>query len=199
MINEVKKHVTSILKNDLSSDMTYHSLNHTEEVVKSSLEIANMQGLDSEEMEIVQIAAWFHDLGYTEGCVSHEACGAKMARSFLEEKGYDPSSIDKVEGCIMATQMPQNPQNKLEQILCDADLMHLAKGDYFKKAELLHEEIQKVNDKKISDKDWLEMNKEFLSNHCFFTDYARKNYASAVQKNLEKVKERLKSWQKKTK
>ncbi len=77
--------------------------------------------------------------------------------------------------------------------------MHLAKRDYFKKADLLHEEMEKVKDEKISDADWLKMNQEFLGNHCYFTDYAKENYEPAVKANLEKVTEKLKSWKKKTK
>ena len=96
----------------------------------------------------------------------------------------------------MATKMPQSPQNKLEQILCDADLMHLAEGNYFEKADLLLKEIEKTRLCKISENEWLEMNQEFLDKHCFFTEYAQKNYESAVKENLKKVRERLRLWKK---
>ena len=90
--------------------------------------------------------------------------------------------------------MPQNPQNALEQILCDADLMHLASEDYFSKADLLHKEIEYTKSCKISEKEWLEMNENFLNQHCFFTDYAKEKYESAVKENLKKVSQRLQSW-----
>lgn len=199
IINEVKTYVANILKNDLSPDMTYHSLKHTEEVVKSSLEIANKQGVSKDDELIIHIAAWFHDLGYSKGCENHEKTGANMAQAFLKDKGWSQSKIDQVNGCIMATQMPQNPKNSLEKIICDADLMHLARPDYLKKADLLHHEIQKVKDMEISDGEWLKMNEEFLGKHCFFTEYAKTNYQPAVKANLKKVTERLKSWKKKTK
>lgn len=199
IIDEVRKYVMNILENDLSSDMIYHSINHTKEVVASAMEIAEKQGVDEDQFEIIQIAGWFHDLGFVKGSENHEVHGGELAESFLLNLEYPQDKIDKVKGCILATRMPQNPKNNLEKILCDADLMHLARKDYFKKAELLHKEMEKVKPCKISDIEWLRMNKEFLGNHCFFTDYARENYESGVKNNLEKVKQRLNSWRKKTK
>lgn len=199
IIEKVKKHVRGILSNDLSNDITYHSIDHTEEVAASAMEIAEKQNMSEGDVEIIQIAAWFHDLGYVKGGDGHEASGARMAEQFLIKEGYALEKIRKVVGCIIATRMPQDPQNSLEKILCDADLMHLAGRDYFKKAELLHKEIEKTKACKISDRDWLKMNEEFLGKHCFFTEYAKKNYEPAVKENLKKVTEQLKSWKKKTK
>lgn len=196
IISEVKDHAIKVLSKQLPDNMTYHSINHTIDVVASAEEIAEKQNLSDEELEIVQIAAWFHDLGYTKGSESHEEKGAEMAREFLNDKGFPEEKINKVVGCIMATQMPQNPKNKLEQILCDADLMHLADEDYFSKADLLHQEIETTKFCKIPENEWLQMNQEFLDNHCFFTEYAKNNYESAVKENLKKVRDRLKSWKK---
>ena len=196
IINDVKDHAIKVLSKQLPDNMTYHSINHTLDVVASAEEISEKQNLSVEDAEIVQIAAWFHDLGYTKGCEEHERKGAEMARIFLEERNYPEEKIGQIEGCIMATQMPQNPQNNLEKILCDADLMHLADQNYFEKADLLHQEIETTKFCKIPENEWLKMNQEFLDKHCFFTDYAKKNYESAVKENLKKVRDRLRSWKK---
>lgn len=95
--------------------------------------------------------------------------------------------------------MPQSPNNKLEEILCDADLMHLAQTNYFQKADLLHKEIENTKMCRISSQQWLEMNKEFLQKHNFFTRYARENYETAVKENLNEVHQRLDTWEKKKK
>ena len=196
IVKEARDYAVRVLTKLLPEDMTYHSINHTKEVVSSALEIAEKNAISDEEREVLTIAAWFHDLGFVKGCDNHEENSSFMARGFLEEKGYSEEKINKVEGCIMATKMPQNPQNSLEQILCDADLMHLAGRNYFEKADLLHQEIENTRFCKISENEWLEMNQEFLGKHCFFTEYAKKNYESAVKENLKKVQERLSSWKK---
>lgn len=196
IIGEVKDYAMEVLSKELPEHLTYHSRNHTMDVVASVKEIAEKQGLNDEDLEVLNIAAWFHDLGYSQGCELHEKVGAEMASEFLSQKGYPGEKIKMVVDCIMATQMPQNPKNLREQIICDADMMHLADRDYFSKAALLHKEIEKTKVCKISEKEWLKMNQEFLDKHCFFTDYAKNNYASAVKNNLKKVKDRLKKWKK---
>lgn len=195
IVKEVKVYVSDLLSQQLSEDMTYHSIHHTIDVVRCANEIAERQDFSEEELEILNVAAWFHDVGYTKGSEEHEQQGAALARQFLENKEYDPDRIERVVSCIMATRMPQNPQNALEKTLCDADLMHLAEEDYFNKAWLLHQEIEKTKFCTIPEDKWLEMNQEFLKSHCFFTDYAKRNYESAVKENLRKVRERLKTWQ----
>lgn len=192
----VKDYAIKVLTKNLPDDMTYHSINHTLDVVNSAEEIAEEQHLSEEEKEVILIAAWFHDIGYTEGVESHEKNGARMAQEFLMKHNYPEKRIEEVAGCIMATQMPQKPKNIMEQVICDADMMHLADHNYFAKADLLHEEIEKTKVCKIPESEWLEMNQEFLDKHCFFTEYAKNNYESAVKENLKKVRDRLKSWKK---
>jgi len=196
IVDEVRAYVVRIISTELPDEITYHSIGHTIDVVGSCLEIAKEQNIPEEEVEMLEIAAWFHDIGYTDDMTNHEERSAERAVEFLEERGYSREKMDTVTECILATRMPQNPQNKLEHIICDADMMHLAKGDYFKKADLLHKEIVVTKSCDISEKDWLKMNEDFLDQHCFFTDYARKRYESAVKENLKKVKNRLKKWTK---
>jgi len=199
IVDEVRAYVVHVISTDLPDEITYHSIGHTIDVVTSCLEIANEQNIPEEEIEILEIAAWFHDIGYTDDMTNHEERSAERANKFLSERGHPREKIDAIIGCILATKMPQEPQNRLEQIICDADMMHLAKGDYFKKADLLHKEIVVTKSCDISEKEWLKMNEDFLDQHCFFTDYARKRYESAVKENLKKVKNRLQKWTKATK
>ncbi|MEM0939308.1 MAG: HD domain-containing protein [Bacteroidota bacterium] len=196
LIKKVKAHVITLLSEQLSTDITYHSINHTQDVVRASNEIAEKQKFSEEEIEILNIAAWFHDVGYIKGSQNHEDRSAVIAGEYLEKRNYPEEKIKQVKGCILATKMPQKPKNALQKTICDADLMHLASEDYFKKADLLHNEIEKTKLCKIPENEWLKMNQEFLTGHCFFTEYAQKTYYSAVQENLRKVRERLKPWQK---
>lgn len=199
IVSKVKSYSTNTLSDKLPDCVIYHSIQHTEDVVESALEIAEEQRFSDEDKEIIEIAAWFHDLGYTTSMERHEEDGAEMARDFLKERNYPEDRIEKVAGCILATKMPQNPKNPLEKVLCDADMMHLAKGDYFKKADMLHREIQVTKSCVISDLEWLKLNSEFLSKHRFFTEYARNKYGASVKANLDKVREKLKKWAKPTK
>ena len=199
ILKDVESHVISFLTEHLSDDLTYHSISHTKDVVRCVNELAAEQDFSKEEVEILNLAAWFHDVGYTKSVEEHEKCSAQMAREFLKNVEYPEQQIKVIEGCILATKMPQTPSNALEQTICDADLMHLAAKDYLEKADLLHKEIEKTKLCTIPEEEWMQMNQEFLKSHCFFTEIAQKKYTSAVKENLRKVRQRLKEWQKTTK
>jgi predicted metal-dependent HD superfamily phosphohydrolase len=83
--------------------------------------------LSAEELEGVILAAWFHDAGYVEAIEGHEEKSVEIATSFLRENGYPQEKIARVAACIRATKMPQNPKTLMEQVLCDADISHLAR------------------------------------------------------------------------
>lgn len=196
IVGKAKSYARKILNEELPSDVKYHSPAHTEFVVKAATEIGENIQLEDSEMEILLLAAWFHDLGYKDGVQNHEEVGAQLALEFLSNEDYSAENAARVAGCIMATKMPQTPRNLIEKALCDADLLHLADPQYFEKAELLHSEIQQMKGIEIEEKEWMKMNKEFISEHTFFTDYAKENYRPAKEKNLKKVKKRLKSMKK---
>ena len=88
--------------------------------------------------------------------------------------------------------MPKNPKNLLEQVVCDADLHHLGTEEYFNMARRLKDEINNNSDEILTDAKWMQMNVEFIKEHTFFTDFARKEYEEQKQKNRKKVKRKLK-------
>jgi predicted metal-dependent HD superfamily phosphohydrolase len=199
LIKNAKDFAEKILKHELSPDIKYHNFQHTRDVVQAAMEIAEKSSIGDEEKEILELAAWFHDLGYRDQINNHEEASATIALDFLSEKKYDDTKAARVIGCIMATKMPQSPKNELEAILCDADLMHLGHEDYFNKADLLHREVEQVKGEAIPEKNWLKGNKNFIQEHEFFTKYAREHYAEKQKENLKKVKKKLKKMEKKDK
>ena len=124
-LNKVRNYVLSLLTTRTRVENFYHDVTHTNEVVQSAIEIGIGEKLSEDELEMVQIAAWFHDVGYIEKTDGHEEVGIQYARKFLTGEQYPTNKIEIISGCILATRVPQKPINKLEKILCDADLFHL--------------------------------------------------------------------------
>ena len=193
IVEDARKFAENILHNHLPEDISYHNATHTYDVVKGAIEIGEETRLTEEEMEILILAAWFHDVGYSEVITNHEDVSAAIALSFLSEKGYPDEKAARVCGCIMATKMPQSPKTTVEQVLCDADLLHLASDTFFDRTELLHQELITACGMKISDKEWMEKNISFIQSHRYFTNYAREKYGDAKRNNLKKVGEMLSS------
>ncbi len=89
----------------------YHNLHHTREVVKLVKELAENSDVGDADLEILLIAAWFHDIGYPDSIQLHEEKSAEMAAEFLEKKSYPPENITTVKKLILSTKVPQKPEN----------------------------------------------------------------------------------------
>jgi len=199
ILTEAKDLAGKILTEQIADKFIYHDSYHTERVVQASIEIGKASNLDQHEIDLVQLAAWFHDTGYKNGCDNHELSSAQIAREFLESKSFPEEDIKKIEGCIMATRMPQSPTNLMEEVLCDADLHHLACDDYSEMSSKMHREIEEVNGKKITPELWNEMNYSFFSDHEYFTPYAKETLQPIKEKNMAAIKEAKKKKKKDTK
>ncbi len=196
---EVKDFAERVLKEEFPEGLVYHGLEHTWNVVSAAKEIGKHSELNEEDLEVVELAAWFHDLGYKSSVSDHEAHSAELAQDFLKKRKLDDHKIVKVMGCIMATKMPQSPKNLIEQVVCDADLLHLSTDKYFEQSSRLKKEIENLSGKQYSDIDWMDSNKNFFKEHTYFTDYVNEKYAEQKKENLKKVKKKLKSEKKQEK
>jgi predicted metal-dependent HD superfamily phosphohydrolase len=172
-----------ILAHALPSNFTFHNLTHTEEVVAMATEIGRAEGLNTAELHVVTLAAWFHDIGYTEAYERHEEAGASIARHFLTGQGCPFALIECVTECIMATKMPQSPKNLLECVLCDADVANLGTEAFLEKSERLRNEIESVLDICFTDEEWYTSSLTFCQQHQFHTSYARTHFAEQQAAN----------------
>ena len=193
ILNKVEIFVRELFSKKSLSDIIYHSISHTIEVVNVAEKIGLAEGISQSDLEIVLIACWFHDTGHINCCIGHEDYSSVYAKKYLEENYYPKENIEKIIGCIKATKVPQQPKNKLEEIVCDADLHHLGQTDIEERGELLRKEFELRGIKKISDHDWLKTSVDFFKNHKFFTEYAKSKFGLQKKHNLIKMKKLLKN------
>ena len=193
ILEKTEAFVVDLLSTELDPKYLYHNLKHTQRVVKSTQELLDAHKLEDKEKEVLLLAAWLHDTGYTKGHEEHESSSCKIAKEFLEKEGYDKESIKQVQDCIMATQMVYEPKNLSEQIIRDADASHFAQKSYIETCELLREELSLLGIAEYSYKDWMEQNiKMFRKQHQFYTDYAKSNWQERKDKNLKILEKDIK-------
>lgn len=190
---EVKEYVSEILQEKKPSKYFYHTLKHTEEVVKAAEEISIGEKISQEETEIVLISAWFHDIGYIQKNKGHEEISVMYASNFLIQKNYPSEKIDSVVACILATKVPQRPTSILQEIICDADLHHLGKTTFFERNQLYKKELESLQNKKIDEIEFITSTIAFMNEHHFFTKYAKQKLQPIKDKNLMMLKEQLDS------
>lgn len=163
-----------MLLRDLPATYSFHNLEHTKCVVRAAKVIGRASQLSEEQLDIVLIAAWFHDVGYVDCPYGHEKHSASIAEKMLTYWGADKHKASDVSRTIVATTMPQCPTDIMGMVLCDADLAHLASKDYEAKALKLWQEFNATHDVRLaSERSWLQQNIDFLKEHRYFTHYGK--------------------------
>ncbi|RAJ04281.1 putative metal-dependent HD superfamily phosphohydrolase [Chitinophaga skermanii] len=192
IVNAAQTYVTQQFQANPSPALTYHNLLHTQQVVDAASKMVAYYRLTEEQMMIVMVAAWFHDIGYVIGVpAEHESVGAAEAKKFMLAQNVSETLADQVAGCILATRIPQSPNNLLEQIVCDADLSHFGSKDFKERNKLLHKEIELRTGKEIPGIQWTQGSITFLESTSFHTAYAQTLYRQQKEENLQKLKSRL--------
>jgi predicted metal-dependent HD superfamily phosphohydrolase len=195
LLKKVSAHVQALFRQKKPDWVRFHNFEHAKAVAKACKEIGTASHLSSEDLEVVTLAAWFHDVGYLDGAEGHEEKSVEMATSFLRNNRYPEKKIARVAGCIRATRLPQKPNNLLEQVLCDADIAHLASKSFPELTELIRAEIEHRIGRRFGEVEWLILNLSFVSGHRYHTVYARASFAeqhainvSALSRQLNRAK-----------
>jgi predicted metal-dependent HD superfamily phosphohydrolase len=176
ILKAVETFVRQFFKEKMPKEYVYHDLTHTEDVVRVASQLALSYSMSIEELEILQIAAWFHDTGYTEGPEGHEERSVDIATAFLNANDYAAQKTTMVAGCIRATKLPQTPQNKLQQIICDADLSHLGEKTYWLRTARLRQELVFLQNRAMNEEEWIEFELSFMLAHQFHTEVGRETF-----------------------
>jgi predicted metal-dependent HD superfamily phosphohydrolase len=194
VVKTTSEFVTKLLNENLSSKFSYHNLTHTLEVFEGVTELGINSNLSDDDLEIVQIAALFHDTGFTKGYIDHENKSIEIMKEFLYSFSYPEVKIFRVSGIIIMTDMENNPVILTDKIIRDADILHIGKEDFYSKSLSLKSEWESVDHKKFSDSEWIQSSLDFINRTFFYTDYAKLKYEPGRQKNINLLKEMAKEY-----
>lgn len=185
---KLRNQVLSNLKANLPETLTYHALEHTLDVLNVCNQYIKRENIPHKERYLLRAGAIVHDMGFLKGSANHEEVGAGMAEIILKDLGVSQSDIKVIKGLVMATKIPQNPQNHLQCIICDADLDYLGRNDYPEISQKLFEELKNMN--VIStEQQWKNLQINFLKAHHYHTPFAIKNREPKKQFWLKKLLE----------
>lgn len=184
LINSVREHVMFNFSKHQKDGFVYHNLDHTQSVVKAAKKLAAHYDLSEEDHRVLMTAAWFHDIGYFKTLTNHEQASAEEAEAFLTEHIKDDAFTQRVKHCILATRIPQQPKNLVEQLLCDADLFHLGTDEFFDRNKLLRKEFKSIHHLEITKRKWIKKSIDFLSAHRFHSAYARELLSDGRLRNI---------------
>ncbi|MEO7444869.1 MAG: HD domain-containing protein [Ferruginibacter sp.] len=181
--------VHRLLDDNLPPNYYYHNFAHTRYVLETAREIATYENCTDSEIALISMAALWHDSGFIHKYVDHEAESCRLARLYLPNFGYDTWEIEAVCAIIHATIMPQEPRNKLGEIIADADLAYLGTPEAFKIADMLYREIHFLNPS-LTKEAWRLQQISFIKAHDYFTAWGAEYREAGKQAYLEGLEEK---------
>ncbi|MBP6184652.1 MAG: HD family phosphohydrolase [Saprospiraceae bacterium] len=190
-IEQAKHLAIQTIRETMPAIYHFHNVEHVEQVVSAIGDLSGAAGLEERERTILILAGWFHDLGYNQGPAGHEERGANLAKMSLLEWQVPQDIVDEVAACIMATQMPQQPKNKLQSLIADADLSHLGTGEYWSFISKLRQELKEAQHREMTETEWLQFEINFLQNQSYHTPEAQALYGKTKKKHLKKLQAML--------
>ena len=91
IITAAEDYVRHIFEQRIPSDIyTYHNWVHTTQVRDEVMVLARHAGVSNGELELLNLAALFHDSGFSESYTGHEDISKRLANEFLVAQNYPP-------------------------------------------------------------------------------------------------------------
>jgi hypothetical protein len=101
--------------------------------------------------------------------------------------GYKPDEIGRIQEMILATDLASEPKTLVEKILCDADLDHLGRDDFFELDGRLREG-RGIRGLDVSDDaKWYRGTLKILRMHKFYTQTQKKLREKGKKRNTDKI------------
>jgi predicted metal-dependent HD superfamily phosphohydrolase len=189
--DKIEAYVKGLFKKNPTPSLKFHNLSHTKNVVKNAMGIAGHYNVSENKMFILYAAAWFHDTGYLFAEPQyHEKESCLIMEEFMAEEDIDIRLTNKIKQCIMATKFPQNSQNKLGKIICDADVFHFGTKDFDENNQRAFEEYV-LRYGKINGVEFNKAAIRLLETHRFFTGYFRRLLNKQKEKNIIALEKKL--------
>ena len=171
-LGDLEKYVESMMT-DTSSNLFFHNFKHVMDVYKQVELLAHSEQVNDDDILLMKTAALMHDIGYA---ISYDedmnALNEDIAREALPLFQYKPQQIDRVCQLMKATHYESIPNDILEKIMHDANLMYFGRSDYFTRLMSLFREQEKHHIV-LNKTEWFQNQIDRLSDHHFYTQSAR--------------------------
>ncbi|MEZ4941601.1 MAG: DUF5706 domain-containing protein [Saprospiraceae bacterium] len=186
LLKETEAFVQAYFAENVPDKFVFHDFEHTVQTVAAVKAIAEGCQIDEHDIQLLQLATWFHDTGYAQGPNDHEERSCNIAERFLRGKIAD-KDLQLVLNCIRVTKVPQQPTTLLEQIICDADLSHLGMDIYWDRTGKLRQEFVLTRDQIMSDQEWIDFELNFMLGHEYHTAVAKEMLNKRKAKHIQRL------------
>lgn len=183
-LQDLEEYVFGLLQQKLPQNIYFHTAKWQEEIYHLVELYSRAEEISLEETLLVRTAALLMDVGYIWSYDEHENESIRFAREILPQYRYNEQQIQVVVNLIEATRGMRKPENKLEEILLDAEMSYLGRADFETLNELYFREMYE-HQKVTSWDEWAKMQMVILSNHRFYTHVANVLRDVSPEKQIE--------------
>jgi predicted metal-dependent HD superfamily phosphohydrolase len=161
-----------------------HRRYHTDVHLAAVLDLVDELAADADDVDVVRLAAWFHDAVYDPQRGDNEERSAVLASRMLTDLGY--AKAEEVADLVRMTKTHE-PSDANGRVLCDADLAILAASpsDYAAYAAAVRQEYAFIPDEffRPGRADVLEQLLKLPS--LFHTSVARERFEARARANVQ--------------
>ncbi|MFI0983665.1 HD domain-containing protein [Streptomyces exfoliatus] len=166
----------------------YHTVDHLRAVLHRIDELTD-QGGEGGELELVRLAAWFHDAVYRPDRSENEERSAVLAERALTEAGLTPHEVAEVARLVRLTVTHDpDPGDLNGETLCDADLAILATAPdtYRGYTEAIREEYAFVPEEAFREGRAAVLRHLLSLPRLFHTPYGAAAWEETARENMER-------------
>jgi len=190
-VRRLKKIITDKINSEIPPNLKYHGLHHTIGVYDVCNAYIRRLKIKPHEAYLLRSAALTHDIGILSTYSDHETAGIEYINELLPQLGYSKKDIRIISKMIESTRLPQNPKTLLEKVICDADLDYIGTDQFYSIGNTLFEEFLLYGVVK-NEKEWDLLQINFLENHYFHTEFAKKNRQPVKQVYIQELRKKWK-------
>jgi predicted metal-dependent HD superfamily phosphohydrolase len=196
----VDQYIRALFKDELPVGIKYHDADHTLHPTRGVVAVANniaiAENISEHDRELLIAAAYFHDAGYIREYGKNEPIAARMAGRILKLIGYQPDEIKKIQKMILATDLEREPESLIEKILCDADLDHLGREDFFELDAKIRQGRRARGIDVSDDAKWYKGTLGIIKKHRYYTESQKQKREKKKQENIKRLLKKLENIEK---
>ncbi len=185
-ISQAETYVKKLLSDQLDPAIIYHDWRHTANVLEAARNLAAKEGLQEDQLRLLELAVLFHDTGFTVQAEDHETHSKNILTAYVKSHHLEAAILPQIHKIIESTRMGKEPEDHLSQIMCDADLSHLGTERFGPCNHRLREEWSALGHQ-FTDEGWRELNLNFLLGHKYYTRSAQEIYNPSKAEHLLKI------------
>lgn len=192
IVDIAEKQLLSLYNQANVNRLVYHDFKMLAQTAQLVFDIAAASpSISDEEMEAVQLAAWFQYASLLSDKKLNAEKSIEAARSCLENTHYPEQGIALVERAIREVHGSRFIQSEVAQLLNDANVAYAYTSHYQNLNPLKRLEEEVLNNERLENLQWEQDSHQQLFAQRFYLSFSKKEYEGLLSQNILEQEARI--------